>query len=59
MNPETRQTLIGVTGMTFMMVAANSQGFNAAATVAYLAAVVIQVSPEVLGRGDSGILEDS
>jgi len=39
MNPETRQTLIGVSGLTFVMLVALTEGFNGRVTLAYFTAV--------------------
>lgn len=50
MNADTRQTLIGVTGMTIMAVAALIEGYNGTVTAAYLVAVVGLVSPQALDR---------
>lgn len=48
MTPETRQTLIGVTGMTIIMVVALLEGFNGRVTMAYFLGVVAQVAPEAV-----------
>jgi len=50
MNADTRQTLIGVTGMTIMAVAALVEGYNGTVATAYLLAVVGLVSPQALDR---------
>jgi hypothetical protein len=46
MNPETRQTLIGVIGLSIVMAVALLQGAGAEVTIAYFAAVVALVSPQ-------------
>jgi hypothetical protein len=48
MKSKTRQTLIGVTGLTVVMAVALSEGFNGRVTLAYFAAVVAIVAPEAL-----------
>jgi hypothetical protein len=50
MKSQTRQTLIGVTGLTAVMIVALLQGFNGEVTAVYFAAVVALVSPEALDR---------
>lgn len=50
MKSETRQTLIGVTGLTIVMTVALLEGFNGRVTGAYFAAVIALVSPEALER---------
>jgi len=50
MNADTRQTLIGVTGMTIMAVTALLEGYNGRVTAAYLIAVVGIVSPQALDQ---------
>lgn len=48
MNGDTRQTLIGVTGMTIMALTALLEGYNGTVATAYLLAVVGLVSPQAL-----------
>lgn len=50
MNPETRQTLIGVFGLTIVEVVALIEGFNGVVMSAYFAAVVALVAPEALDK---------
>jgi len=50
MNADTRQTLIGVTGMTIMAVTALMEGYNGRVTAAYLIGVIGIVSPQALDR---------
>jgi len=50
MNADTRQTLIGVTGMTIMAVAALVEGYNGTVTTAYFLAVLGIISPQALDR---------
>jgi len=50
MNADTRQTLIGVTGMTIMAVTALLEGYNGTVASAYLLAVIGLVSPQALDR---------
>lgn len=50
MKAETRQTLIGVSGLTVVMVVALSEGFNGPVTVSYFAAVIALVAPEALDK---------
>lgn len=50
MESQTRQTLIGVAGVTLVMIMALSQGVNGQVTAAYFAAVLGLVSPEALDR---------
>jgi hypothetical protein len=52
MKSKTRQTLIGVTGLTVVMVVALLQGYNGEVTAVYFAAVIGLVSPEALDRLD-------
>lgn len=59
MDSDTRQTLIGVAGLTVVMLMALSEGVNGRVTVSYILAVVGLISPQaleklpVLGGGDS------
>lgn len=48
MKPKTRQTFIGVTGLTAVMVMALHEGFNGRVTAAYFVAVVAIIAPEVV-----------
>lgn len=48
MNPETRQTLIGVVGLSTVMVVALHEGYNGKVTAAYFTAVVALISPQAL-----------
>jgi hypothetical protein len=50
MDADTRQTLIGVTGLTIMAVVALLEDYNGAVTASYLVAVVALVSPQALDR---------
>ena len=52
MKPETRQTLIGVAGMTVVMVVALQEGFNGRVTTAYFLGVLAQTAPEVVQQLD-------
>jgi len=48
MKPDTRQTLIGVIGLTVVEVVALTRGFNGPVTVAYFVGVVGLVAPKAL-----------
>jgi len=48
MKPETRQTLIGVAGLTVVFVVALTEGFNGRVTMTYAVAVVALISPQAL-----------
>lgn len=50
MYPETRQTLIGVVGMTVTEIVALAEGFNGMVLTAYLVAVVALVAPEAVDK---------
>lgn len=50
MRPDTRQTLIGVVGLSTVESVALWQGFNGMVMVAYMAAVIALVSPQALGE---------
>jgi len=50
MNADTRQTLIGVTGMTIMALTALTEGYNGTVATAYFVAVIGLVSPQALDR---------
>jgi len=50
MNPDTRQTLIGVLGISFVTVVGISQGLNGVLSTTALLAIVGLVSPQVLDR---------
>lgn len=50
MNPETRQSMIGVTGIVLIQAVALHEGFNGAVTTASLVAVLAIVAPEALDR---------
>lgn len=50
MKAETRQTLIGVSGLTVVMAVALHEGFDGRVTLAYFAAIVAIVAPEALER---------
>jgi hypothetical protein len=50
MKAQTRQTFIGVAGVTLVMIMALSQDVNGQVTAAYFAAVLGLVSPEALDR---------
>jgi len=50
MNADTRQTLIGVTGMTIMALTALLEGYNGTVATAYFVAVIGLVSPQALDR---------
>jgi len=52
MDADTRQTLIGVSGMTIMAVAAVTEGYNGRVTAAYLLGVVALISPQALDHID-------
>lgn len=48
MNPETRQTLIGVVGMTAVQLMALWEGFNGRVTAVYFVSVVGVIAPQAL-----------
>jgi hypothetical protein len=48
MNAETRQTLIGVVGLSLVEAVALLEGFNGVVLTAYFAAVIALVSPKAL-----------
>lgn len=48
MKPETRQTLIGVFGMSLVMVMALSEGFNGKVTITYFISIIAIVAPQAL-----------
>jgi len=50
MNTDTRQTLIGVGGLTVVMIVALIEGFNGRVTMTYIVAVVGLVSPQALDK---------
>ena len=50
MNPETRQTLIAVIGLTLVEITALMEGFNGRVTAAYFVSVIAVVAPETLDR---------
>lgn len=50
MNPETRQTLIAVAGLTVVQVTALTEGYNGTVTTAYFAAMLAVVAPETLDK---------
>jgi len=50
MNADTRQTLIGVTGMMVMAAVALLEGYNGRVTAAYLIGVVALISPKALNE---------
>jgi len=50
MKPETRQTLIGVLGLTVVEVVALLEGFNGAVLTAYFVAVLAVTAPEALDK---------
>jgi len=50
MNADTRQTLIGVAGLTAVMIVALLEDFNGSVTMAYFLSVVGLISPEVVDR---------
>jgi hypothetical protein len=50
MKSETRQTLIGVGGLSLVMAVALHEGFNGRVTLAYIAAVIAIVAPEALDK---------
>jgi len=50
MNPKTRQTLIGVSGLTVVEIVALLEHFNGQVTTVYFAAVLAVVAPEALDR---------
>lgn len=50
MDPSLRQTVIGVTSLTVVMLVALDQGFNSELTIAYFIAVIAIVAPETLDR---------
>lgn len=48
MNSKTRQTLIGVTGLTIVFLMALDEGYNGRVTATYALAVVAIIAPEAL-----------
>lgn len=50
MKPETRQTAIGVTGLTVVMVVALTEGFNGRVTIAYFLSIIGIIAPEALDQ---------
>lgn len=50
MNPETRQTLIGVVGLSVVEIVALLEGFNGPVLAAYMASVVALVAPQALDQ---------
>jgi len=50
MNPDTRQTLIGVSGLTAVMLMALYEGFNGRVTTVYFMAVTAQTAPAALDK---------
>ena len=50
MDPETRQTLIAVIGLTLVEITALMEGFNGRVTAAYFVSVIAVVAPETLDR---------
>lgn len=50
MNPETRQTLIGVVGLTVVEIVALQEGFNGAVLTAYMVSVIGLVAPQTLDK---------
>lgn len=50
MRPETRQTLIGVVGLTVVFSVALTEGYNGRVAVAYGLAVIAITSPEALSH---------
>jgi hypothetical protein len=48
MNPETRQTFIGVTGLTIVETVALLEGFDGAVLSAYFVAIIALVAPQAL-----------
>jgi len=50
MKKESRQTLIGIVGLTVVQLAALSEGYNGNVLVAYMASVVALIAPEALDR---------
>lgn len=50
MKPKTRQTLIGVVGMTIVALAALHEGYNGQVAIAYMGGITAQTAPEVADR---------
>jgi hypothetical protein len=48
MNPETRQTLIAIIGLTMVQMTTLARGYNGMTTMAYFIAVLGVITPEVL-----------
>jgi len=48
MKPDTRQTMMGVFGLTLVEVVALTQGFNGTVTGTYFLAVIAIVAPQAL-----------
>jgi hypothetical protein len=50
MDPDVRQTLIGVTGLTIVFTMALYEGFNGRVTVTYAIAVIALAAPQALNE---------
>jgi len=50
MNPETRQTLIAIIGLTMVQMTTLARGFNGMVTMAYFVAVLAVITPEALDK---------
>jgi hypothetical protein len=48
METETRQTLIGVTGLTIVFSVALHEGFNGSVAIAYSIAILALIAPDTL-----------
>jgi len=52
MESDTRQTLLGVAGLTAVMIVALLEGFNGRVTVAYFVSMLAMITPEALSQLD-------
>lgn len=50
MDPETRQTVIGIICLTAVEIVALTEGFNGRVLTAYILAVILLITPEALDR---------
>jgi len=50
MNPETRQTLIAIIGLTMVQMTTLARGYNGMVTMAYFVAVLAVITPEALDK---------
>ena len=50
MDPETRQTLIAIIGLTMVQMTNLAKGYNGTVTMAYFVAVLAVITPEALDK---------